>query len=52
MVSIIVESWSMLQAPTYAGPWSASALLAKAKSRTITLTTMEIRFRMMASLLG
>ena len=42
----------MLQAPTYAGPWPASALPAKAKSSAITLTTMEIRFRMMASLFG
>jgi len=52
MVSTILESCSMLQAPTYVGPGAASALPAKTESRAITLTTMEIRFRMMASLFG
>jgi hypothetical protein len=52
IVSNILESASMLQAPVYEGPCAASALPAKTESSAITLTTMEIRFRMMASLLG
>jgi hypothetical protein len=52
MVSNILASASMLQAPAYAGPCAASALPEKTESRAITLTAMEIRFRIMASSFG